>query len=116
MRGSDFHPTRKYKRVVENAVTYDTRRVNVGSIGIMPSGDDHWELCAAFRGGEIIVSEYFRRREWLESALYVEGFCARHGAHSERLMQRLVRMNWALPLPQPRYLPEPGHGRPWNAS
>jgi type I restriction enzyme M protein len=40
-RGSDFHPTRKYKRVVENAVTYDTRRVNVGSIGIMPAGDDH---------------------------------------------------------------------------
>lgn len=40
-RGSEFHPTRKYKRVVENAITYDTRRVNVGSVGIMPAGDDY---------------------------------------------------------------------------
>lgn len=39
-RGSEFSATRRYKRVVEGAVTYDTRRVNVGSVGIMPAGDE----------------------------------------------------------------------------
>lgn len=38
--GREFSPGRRYKRVVAGAIAYDTRRVNVGSVGLMPEGDD----------------------------------------------------------------------------
>lgn len=38
--GAKFARGRKYKRVVENTVAYDTRRVNVGSVAILPKPVD----------------------------------------------------------------------------
>jgi|GEM_PF-2353628 len=39
--GAEFSRGRRYKAVVAGAIAYDTRRVNVGSVGIMPPGGDH---------------------------------------------------------------------------
>lgn len=39
-RGSGFTKGRKYKRIVPGAIAYDTRRINVGSVGIMPPAND----------------------------------------------------------------------------
>lgn len=36
--GREFTRGRRYKKLVCGAITYDTRRVNVGSVGIMPAG------------------------------------------------------------------------------
>lgn len=75
---------------------------------------DHWELEAQnLAGGFFVVSERFKTLEWLEHALYVDGFAGRHATLSETILDRMVKLGTAEKLAEPLRKPEHGRGWPW---
>lgn len=76
---------------------------------------EHWELEATCMngGGRWILSEWFMQLDWLEQALYQDGFASRHLTAAETIIERAVKLGHAeklLAVP-----PNVGHGRgrPW---
>lgn len=61
----------------------------------------------------VVISEDFAEREWLEEAMYVTGFAARHITVGELIMLRMVREGRAVRLDTPLRPPEHRRGMPW---
>ncbi|MFT3783814.1 MAG: hypothetical protein QM790_17530 [Nibricoccus sp.] len=71
------------------------------------------DAAAVNGGGRWILSEWFKKREWLDQALYIDGFASRHQTAAETILNRAVKLGKAEKLATIPPNVDHGRGNPW---